>query len=80
MYEMHGNVFEWCSDWYDEYDISITTDPVGAISGSNRVLRGGSWWFVSPGYERSASRVKVSPSFRYGNIGFRFCVRSQNSS
>ncbi|WP_372368129.1 formylglycine-generating enzyme family protein [Candidatus Uabimicrobium sp. HlEnr_7] len=81
LYEMHGNVWEWCSDWHeDEYDISITADPTGAISGSFRVLRGGSWWYDSSGFVRSASRGRSGPDDRDDVIGFRFCLRSQNKA
>ncbi|WP_372371360.1 formylglycine-generating enzyme family protein [Candidatus Uabimicrobium sp. HlEnr_7] len=76
LYEMHGNVFEWCSDWYREYDISITVDPVGRNGGTDRVIRGGCWgdssWSV-----RSAYRNRSGPDFRIQDIGFRFCLRSQ---
>ncbi|WP_372369706.1 formylglycine-generating enzyme family protein [Candidatus Uabimicrobium sp. HlEnr_7] len=75
LYEMHGNVWEWCSDWYDEYDISITTDPTGAIRGSYRVLRSGSWG-DSSGRVRSAARSGFVPVNRGDFIGFRFCLRS----
>ncbi|BBM87677.1 formylglycine-generating enzyme family protein [Candidatus Uabimicrobium amorphum] len=80
LYEMHGNVLEWCSDWYGEYSDSKTTDPVGAVSGTYRVLRGGCW-FYSSSYVRSASRDHLEPDdrddYRCDSIGFRFCLRSQ---
>ncbi|WP_372369705.1 formylglycine-generating enzyme family protein [Candidatus Uabimicrobium sp. HlEnr_7] len=77
LYEIHGNVWEWCSDRYGEYDnyISITTDPAGAIRGAYRVMRGG-FWSNSPGYVRSASRGRYEPNDRNDGIGFRFCLRS----
>ncbi|WP_372368123.1 formylglycine-generating enzyme family protein [Candidatus Uabimicrobium sp. HlEnr_7] len=80
LYEMHGNVWEWCNDWYDKYDISMTTDPVGAISGSYRGLRGGYWGLDSSGSVRSAYRFSFVPDYHGDNIGFRFCLRSQNKA
>ncbi|WP_372366670.1 formylglycine-generating enzyme family protein [Candidatus Uabimicrobium sp. HlEnr_7] len=76
LYEMHGNVSEWCSNWYDEYDISITVDPVGPNDGTGRVIRGGSW-DCPPWYVRSAYRFSVEPCGHDRDIGFRFCLRSQ---
>jgi len=70
LYDMHGNVYEWCQDWYGDYPTGHVTDPTGAASGLLRVLRGGSWgddaWYV-----RSAYRNWSSPGFRYDLIGFR---------
>ncbi|GHV90483.1 hypothetical protein AGMMS50268_09860 [Spirochaetia bacterium] len=70
LYDMHGNVFEWCWDWHDDYSTITQTDPTGAASGSNRVLRGGGW-FNDAQNLRSANRFVNTASNRYGNSGFR---------
>jgi Uncharacterized conserved protein len=75
IYDMSGNVWEWCWDWYGDYTSSSQTDPRGAVSGTLRVLRGGGWG-SSAAYIRSACRYIIrAPSYRGYFIGFRL-VRS----
>lgn len=68
--DMHGNVMEWCSDFYGPYPAAPATDPRGPESGDKRCLRGGSWFFV-PLYSRSSHRDAYAPSARYVGLGFR---------
>ncbi|MDD2599242.1 MAG: formylglycine-generating enzyme family protein [Kiritimatiellae bacterium] len=69
LYDMHGNVWEWCLDWYAS-SLTGGVNPKGAVSGSARVFRGGCWSFPASGC-RSASRFSNSPSARSSRIGFR---------
>ncbi|KPA15221.1 serine/threonine protein kinase [Candidatus Magnetomorum sp. HK-1] len=70
LYDMHGNVYEWCNDWYSSYPTSAVVDPLGPETGSYRMIRGG-YWFVIARYCRSSFRIKESPDKKGYYLGCR---------
>jgi len=70
LYNVHGNVWEWCNDWFDHYSDKEQTDPVGSISGTMRARRGGGWQYHARGC-KSSFRYGNEPNYKYNDIGIR---------
>ncbi len=71
LYDMQGNVREWCQDWYGPYSSGARTNPSGATAGSYRVRRGGCWWSSTASDCDSASRSGYAPAYRVNTLGLR---------
>ena len=82
-HDLHGNVWEYCSDWYGDYPGGSVTDPVGPSDGASRVIRGGSWIYFIGRDLRSAGRFRYAPGprlsargHRYNYLGFRLSLQA----
>ena len=70
LYDLHGSVWEWCSDWFGAYDGAASTNPTGSEAGTHKLIRGGSW-FNEPEALRCANRHRHPQDSRQTNLGLR---------
>jgi formylglycine-generating enzyme required for sulfatase activity len=76
LHDMHGNVYQWCQDWFGAYPAGVVVDPKGAMFGDYRVLRGGAW-NSNPEWCRSAYRSMNFPDSHEPVFGFRLCLSAE---
>ncbi|MDX2134597.1 MAG: SUMF1/EgtB/PvdO family nonheme iron enzyme [Saprospiraceae bacterium] len=76
LYDMSGNVWEWCADWWGDYPDGSVRNPIGPTSGVTRVVRG-CCWYNTPRFCRSAVRYRITPEFRSTHVGFRLASSPQ---